>query len=261
MPHTDSNINYNTNSTIKSHKIKRQNKRSEQGNMLFMILIAIVLIGLLSAAIMSGNGGDGSNIDKETLIIRASETQRYASEIERGILYIMQNNKSESDIRFAHPDAPSDYGDLSADSDPTDQLFHRDGGAVRYRSPPSGINDGSSWEFYGSTNLPGVGSDAAELVAVLPNVTQAFCDKINEINGQNGTPTDDNSDPGPTCINSGTSSRFDDGQQFYTGTNVNNVLSATFTQDTATSAARTALQACVKCSDSSLHFYHVIMAR
>jgi hypothetical protein len=35
----------------------------------------------------------------------------------------------------------------------------------------------------------------------------------------------------------------------------------TFTQDTNTSAARTALQACVQCNSGDYHFYHVLLAR
>ena len=236
-------------------------RHSERGNMLFIILIALVLVGALTAAIMDSGSGEGANIDSETLIIRASEVQRYASELERGILFMMQNDLSESDIRFAHPSAHSDYGDLSADADPSDQMFHRDGGGAAYRTPPTGTNDGSAWEFYGSTNLPNVGSDAAELTAVLPNVTQQFCDKMNSINGQSGTPSDNNSDAGPTCVHSGAASRFDNGQQFYSGVNVNNVLPATFEQDPVTSAARIALQACVTCQDGTRHVYHVLMAR
>lgn len=238
--------------------------KNERGNVLFMILIAIMLIGALSAAIMQGSSTETANIDKETLAIRASEVQRYASEVERAVLFIMQNNDvSESDIRFAHPDANADYGDITTSTNT--QVFHRLGGGAAYRSPPSGINDGSAWEFYGGTDLPSVGSDRADLVMVLPNVTDQFCAKINALNGQNLSPQDtggiaaSGSNPG-SCVNIGALGRFDDGQQFYT--TVNTMDESTFTQDNYTSAAASAMQACVACAlDSKNHFYHVIMAR
>ena len=81
---------------------------SESGNVLVIILLAVVLIGLLTAAIQGSNNSESANIDNETLAIRASEVQRYASELERAVTYIMQDGKSESDLRFAHPDAHSD---------------------------------------------------------------------------------------------------------------------------------------------------------
>ncbi|HBR69813.1 MAG TPA: hypothetical protein DEA55_10610, partial [Rhodospirillaceae bacterium] len=212
----------------------RHRKHGESGNVLFMVLIAVVLIGALTAAIQMTGRQEGTHIDRETLIIRASEVQRYASELERAVMFIMQQNtKSEVDIRFAHPDANADYGDLSADADPTDQVFHKNGGAANYREPPAGINDGSAWEFYAGTSLPQVGSDKADLVAVLPNVTQAFCQKINELNQQGGAQPEDTgavaaagNDPG-SCINIGALGRFDNGRQFYDSPSTPNTVDET----------------------------------
>lgn len=236
--------------------------------MLFIILLALALLGFLTAAIMGSSNTETANIDDETLIIRASEVQRYASELERAVMFIMQNGKSESDIRFAHPDAHSEYGDLSGDADPSDQVFHRLGGGAAYRAPPEDINDGSAWEFYGSTHPPGVGSNKPDLIAVLPNVTQQFCDKINSLNGQSGTPSDtggsaaSGNDAGD-CVYGGALARFDDARQFYDPPNTNNTMNeATFEQDPEVTAVRTAPQACVICElDGKNHFYHVLMAR
>ena len=249
-----------------SSKSSYSSRLNECGNVLFLILIAIVLIGLLTAAIQSTNRPEGANIDNEALIIRATEVQRYASELERAVKYIMENGKSESDIRFAHPDAPSDYGDLSADVDPSDQVFHLDGGAANYREPPDGINDGSAWEFYGGTHIPGMGtSSRAELVAVLPNVTQAFCDRINMLNNQSAAPVD----PGAgvasgtnagECIHLEDDGRFRDGRTFFSSVNLMDETS--FAQDPNTSAARPAPQACVTCTAGPAnHFYHVLIVR
>ena len=259
-----------------SFKISSHPRRGERGNVLFMILIAVALIGLLTAAISQTGRPDGANIDKETLILRASEVQRYASELERAVTFIMQNGVSESDIRFAHYNAHSDYGDLGADTDKTDQVFDREGGGANYRDPPEGVNDGSAWAFYGGTHIPGMGrSDRAELVAVLPHVTQDFCDKMNALNGQNGTMDDDGgsaataSDAG-SCVNLGALGRFDDSTQFYTTINSMVETSGSFEHDANTSAARPAPQGCVTCAIDTnsangtadeRHFYHVIMTR
>lgn len=247
------------------NKVSCEKRVAERGNILFMILIAIALIGLLTVAIQGSGSSRNSNIDNETLIIRATEVQRYASELERAVMFVLQNGVSESDIRFAHPNNNSDYGDLSADTDKSDQVFDRAGGGALYRDPPADINDGSAWEFYGGTHLPSVGSDKADLVAVLPNVTDQFCTKINALNGQTGTPADTGSgaasgaDPGD-CVFLDAAGRFDGSQQFYSTPNT--VDETTFAQDATTSAAKPAPQACVVCArDSANHFYHVILAR
>lgn len=230
-----------------------------------MILIAVVLIGLLTAVIFSTSNTENATIDDETLTIRASEVQRYAAEIERAVMYIASNGKSEADIRFAHPDAPSDYGDLSADADKSDQVFHGNGGGAQYKTPPDGINDGSSWEFYGGTALPGVGSAKADLIAVLPNVTTQFCARINKLAGQSGTPADTggalaSGASAGNCLNMGSAGRFGSTYTFYATPNTTDTT--TFEQDPETSGPRPALEGCVRCSaDGKDHFFHVLMAR
>lgn len=251
-----------------------QQRRGERGNILFIILLAVVLLGLLTAVIQSTNRPEGANIDDETLMIRATEVQRYASELERAVLFILQNGHSEVDLRFAHPDAHADYGTIT--DQPGRQVFNKDGGGASYRTPPEDINDGTAWEFYAGTDLPGVGSDKADLVAVLPYVTQAFCEKINALNQQPVTLTDSGMSvpagisPG-SCIQIGAIGRFDDGQQYYDSPSApNTVDEAGFAQDANISAARPAPEACVKCSRDTngtagaadeYHFYHVLLAR
>ncbi len=249
------------------HQQTKHERQGERGNLLFMILLAVVLIGALTAAIQSTGRPEGANIDRETLVIRASEVQRYASELERAVLFILQQNgKSEVDIRFSHPDAHTDYGDLSADADPSDQVFHRTGGAAKYRAPPADIQTptGGNWEFYAGTHLPEVGSTKADLVAVLPNVTLAFCEKINDLNQQSGDQPEDTgaaaaagNDPGD-CVDAGALGRFDAGRQFYdTPSTPNTVDESTFTTMPGT-------QGCVQCVNiggAPYHFYHVLYAR
>lgn len=251
-----------TNTTPSAQNRTRQSARqSESGNILFIVMIAIVLIGLLTAAIQSGNNSETSNIDGETLAIRATEVQRYVSELERAIVFITRNEISESDIRFAHADAHADYGDLAADGDPTDQVFHRLGGGAEYRAIPSGINNGDAWEFYGTTALPNVGSSATDLIAVLPNVTSEFCQRINSLNNQSTAQPEDTGSSAATavsagsCLSAGAAARFDNAIQFYATPN---------TTDASTFTTLPAKQACVQCVDmpgAPYHFYHVIMSR
>lgn len=225
---------------------------AESGNVLFMILIAVALIALLTAAI-SGGDTQNKNIDNETLVLRTSEVQRYAKELEQAVQIITRNAAvSETDFRFAHPEAPSDYGTIT--DTPSLQIFSPEGGAATYRAPPADINDGSAWEFYGTTAVPGIGTSRADLVAVLPNVTAAFCTRLNTLVGQSAAPQDTSA-----CIYTGATGRFNASTQYSSSPNTMNESS--FAQDTTISAAKPAPQACVQCSDSSYHFYTVIFPR
>lgn len=244
--------------------MKRNNLNNERGNVLFIVFIAVALIAALTAAIQGSNQSETANIDDESLIIRVTEARRYAGEVERGINFVLNNGFSESDIRFAHPDNHPDYGDLERDQDPSNQVFHVNGGGAAFRDPPKGINDGSQWEFYGGTSVPAMGSDRADLVIVLPNVSQAFCDAINTSVGQENTPLDTGagsaslSSPGG-CIYLGDGGRFNDKVQFYDEPNRMN--ENTFNQDRRTSNVLPAPQACVSCSSGDNHFYQVILSR
>lgn len=219
----------------------------QSGNVIVFILMAVVLIGVITAAIRSG-GNERANIDQETLVIRAADVRQHASEFERAVAYLLQNGISESAIRFAHGDAPSDYGSIS--TTPEAQVFSRAGGGAAYRPPPTGIQVATApWEFYGQTALPQAGSNRAELIAVLPGVTEAFCREINKTANPGGTsiPTDDGD-----CLNGGSALRFSNTVQFEdTGPNT---LNGTFT-------TLPAAQGCVRCADTSYNFFHALMTR
>jgi hypothetical protein len=93
-----------------------------------------------------------------------------------------------------------------------------------------------------------VGSDRAELIAVLPNVRQTFCEFVNNQFGYTGQPQDTG-----TCVNEGAAGRFDAATQFAVTPN---------TTDEASFSKKPALHACVLCTgDGSYHYVQVLMAR
>ena len=223
----------------------------ESGNVVFFILLAIVLIGLVTAALRD-SGMEGATIDAEQLTVNATRVKQYAAELENAAVIILTNGNSEMDIRFSHPDAPSDYGN-DYNVTPFAQVFSPKGGGAEYRTPPPGINDGSPWEFFGHTAVPGAGGDKPELMAVLPNVTQAFCDKINQVDGYAATPTDSGGAQ-TNCLYGGDLLRFDNGTQYDDVT--------TNTTDAGSFSVVPAMDGCVSCAaDGALHYFHVLHVR
>lgn len=161
------------------------NTTSQSGNVLIYILGAIFLLGIL-VVMVKGSGSGGANIDEETLILRVQEIQEYGNELEAAVGFIMQNGHSEVDIRFAHPDADSGYGDIT--DTPSRQVFSRNGGGATYREPPNGIQTTTTpWFFSGHNGADGVGTtcvgaECSDLVAMLNYVTKDFCVLLNEKN-------------------------------------------------------------------------------
>ena len=175
---------------------RNHTRSSESGNILIYILGAIFLLGLL-IVIVKGSSTPGSNIDKESLLIRVSEVQQYGEELERAVAYVMRNGHSEADIRFAHPDADSAYGDIT--DIPSRQIFSRDGGGAKYREAPSDVQTTpTDWSFNGRSAVMFVGTNlgGADLIAFLPYVSKDFClllnDKAGVINPLGDPPQDVN---------------------------------------------------------------------
>ena len=149
------------------------------------IMGAIFLLGLLSIMV-KGSSTPGAGIDQETLILRVNEVQQYGQELERAVAYVLRNGHSEVDIRFAHPDASSSYGDIT--DTPTRQVFAREGGAAAYREPPDDIQTIiTQWNFSGRNTIKEIGTTCAadscsDLTALLMNVSKDFCLLMNEKN-------------------------------------------------------------------------------
>lgn len=219
--------------------------------MLLYILGAIFLIGFL-IVLVKGSFQEGTGISQDKVVITVTEMQRYAAEVERGVGYILRDY-SETDIRFAHPNASAGYG-LITDT-PGRQVFST-GGGVDYKDPPAGVNDGTKWAFAGTTHLKNMGTNSPaantkpELLMVLPNVKQEICARVNMVNGQNIDLTVV-SDPG-ICIAPNASDYFVG--TFLSGAAANTVDDTKFTKFPA-------YEACVKCASGSFNYYHVLLAR
>ena len=223
----------------------------ERGSILVYVLLGIVLIAALTVAIRNTSTGGQSNLDREDAVLKFSQIQRHGSEFAAAVQDLLQSGLSEADIRFAHPDAPADYGTIT--TDPTHQIFGKTGAKAIYRTIPTGINDGSPWEFFATTQLIQAGSDRAELIAVLPNVTEDFCKVVNaQLGFHTNDPTDSATGTSPDCVKGGASDRFTGSFDDATP----NLL------DDTTFSHLPAPQACVYCaSDSTYNYYYVLMTR
>lgn len=215
-----------------------------RGNVLFMLLVAIVLLAGLTYAITQGSKG-GDTMSREKTAIAANAVASFGIDIRRGIELMTRQGRSESTISFAHADLTG-YG--TPDTSPEAEVFNIRGGGVAFVDVPANINDGSQWEFYGFTRAPGVGDDALpDLMMVLPNVTESFCRSYNQKAGyaDNATiPTDSSA-----CLQN-TASRFNG--SFPSSGAANPMDSGTFRSPAGF--------ACVSCG-GVYHAYYVLIER
>ncbi len=168
------------------------NFKSESGNVLVYILIAVALFAALGFAVSNMMRTSGTTVSGEKDVVFASEALNYAKTM-RDMVQFLRISKGcdENEISFERSPfdgSDSDYVNVSAPSDFSCHLFHPKGGAMGYQAGTKDINGAINWIFTGANDGQNVGNqcnmdNCADLIAILPNVTQALCRKINETLG------------------------------------------------------------------------------
>ena len=119
---------------------QRSKYNSQAGNVLFLILIAVVLFAALSYAVTSSSGSGGNkdtSEDKAKLYV--AEITQYASAVRTAITWLTATSKCDdtelsfegppfdgSDVDYVNPNSPNDF---------SCHIFHPEGGGVSFRTP------------------------------------------------------------------------------------------------------------------------------
>ncbi len=223
------------------------NEPTERGNVFFVILLGVTLFASLSVALLKMDRGS-TNISKEAVEVAASKTLRYVAQLKQSVDFLYQDGVSEADIRFAHPSADAQYGDITTNT--SYQVFAETGGGLAYTKPLADISSADiDYEFFGFSAAPQVGTDEADLMVVVRNVKESVCNRLNEMVGydKGATIPSDSS----TCVYSSTTSDKFTGT-FATGGDINDMGTTDYRLP--------AYQACVACG-SDYHFYSVLIER
>ncbi len=167
-------------------------RNSQNGNVLWFILIAVALLGMLTMVLSrSGSVVDQSG-DIEQLRISGGQILRYAKSLESGIQEMTLRGVSENDISFENA-APA----IAANANCTTtacRVFHVEGAGLSYKEFNS-ANSGADWIFTGANNVGTtagpVGSTADgtgnDLIMLMPDISSDLCIQINRDLGV-GTP-------------------------------------------------------------------------
>ncbi len=221
--------------------------QKNDGNVFFYILLGVFLFGALTYALMQDDLGS-TDTSPEEMNVAYTQILQYQGELRQAIQNVFDNGASEADIRFAHPSADAAYGDIT--NTPQFQIFSPEGGAATFRTPPPATNTTyDEWLFTGSTMIPQVGANIGDLTAVIPGVSEEFCDFYNEKLGltAGGTFPEDTG----YCL---MPPERDKPNFYFTGNFSTNGFSW------GTFAYRPAMTACMRCSDdTSLRYIYTVI--
>ena len=179
--------------------------RTENGNALWFILIAVMLLGLLTVAMTRGGSSSNETGSYEQNQIIANEVLRYASSIENGVQSLIARGCSENDISFWHDsdgngteDGSDDYYNDDSPADRSCHIFQAEGAGLSYIDPNERWLDSNTGNIaHGSYYITGYGlvedvdSTSAELLFILPLIKEGLCTSLNQTLGVSVIPVDD----------------------------------------------------------------------
>ena len=158
-------------------------RKGERGNVLFLILIAVVLFAALSYAVTQSSRSGSGDAGKETNLINSAQITQYPASVKTAIIRMTINGVTDSELKF---NAPSDFGALT---NPAQGVFHPSGGGAVYASAPADVMASGSqgtWYFNPNFEVVNIGTNSTgaaagnEFIAFLPGLKSAICQKINE---------------------------------------------------------------------------------
>jgi hypothetical protein len=161
-------------------------KSEQSGNMLFIILIAIILLGGLAVLLSRTSGSTDDTGSTEKATIQATDIVRYLAGVEAGIARLMNNGCSETQISFYSPKEPSaymrgEYGAISTPADKSCYVFDPAGAGIEYKL--SSDFSAASITYAGEAGIAGYRSDVKHLIAFLTNIPLPLCIALNKVVG------------------------------------------------------------------------------
>ncbi len=159
--------------------------KQENGNALFLILIAVALFAGLSYAVTQSGRSSGQSVSEESNMILSSQVMQYPAGIRTGITRMLIRGTSVSELLF---NDPSSYSGTT-----TREVFHPNGGGVAYQETIQDTVETPGtdlWLFLDDITVTNIATSSAEVVALLPNVRGGVCQQINEATtGSTSIPT------------------------------------------------------------------------
>jgi len=171
-------------------------RKGERGNVLFLILIAVALFAALSYAVTQSSRSGGGDASKETNLIGSAQLTQYPAGVRTSLIRMIISGEDPTTLEF---NPPLTFSDCSGAPTTYNRcVFHPSGGGATYALAPSEVMaDGNpgTWLFVGDNEINLIGqydgagdpdSVEADIIALLPGISNSICTKVNEELGITG---------------------------------------------------------------------------
>jgi hypothetical protein len=163
---------------------------SEAGSMFIWLFLMIALFAAVSYTLTKGSRTGAHTVSAEKARLMATEILDYTAKMRDTVKMLQVNECVLENISFysAQWATPADYDNansLFADGDFSCHVFHKDGGALTFQSPPAGS---TTYPYYITSNtmIWNVGNNGYnDIIVVVPYINEETCRQINKILGVN----------------------------------------------------------------------------
>ena len=181
--------------------LKRHQRQSEKGNVLFLILIAVALFAALSYAVTQSSRTGGGATDGEANLVNSAQVTQYPASVRTAIVRMIIGGTDVTQLEF---NAPSEYGSLTETSY---GVFHPSGGGATHVTAPPEVmqsNNQGQWVFSSDYAIEFIGTTENDIIALLPGISTSICERLNtELGVPSATDTGGDGDSvgvGPTTL-------------------------------------------------------------
>jgi hypothetical protein len=171
--------------------MKRSSNNSQNGNVLFYILIAVVLLAALSFAVMQSGRGNISAVTEEKARMLATEIIEFSNTMANATAQLRLRGVRDTELCFDHTGwGVANYPNPSC-SDPATKIFDLKGGGVTWTNASALAMDVTAtpdnlWHIYGNNAVEDIGTtcnsdSCADLILVTDELRQDICIQINQL--------------------------------------------------------------------------------
>lgn len=151
--------------------------RRDDGNVIFIIMIAIALLAALTFFVTGSDRGNNA-MPADQAAVKANQLLAFGARVQGQVERAMLEGATENQICFYTGSNNGAYNHASCAS--ARNVVFGDMGTI-YDDPPTGANDGSEWYFSGGVVVTDVATTAPELTMNLTGVNGAVCAAVNGV--------------------------------------------------------------------------------
>lgn len=152
--------------------------RGVRGSAFLMVLIGVVVFAALTYAITRG-GESAKNLSDEKTRLLATEMLDLGGRMTETVAQLTLHGVADTELSFENNGRMVNAGCSTSAC----KIFDSEGGAMDPEPPPPQANNGEEWVYTGDVAVPDIGTDAADLVMILPDLPLGLCRRINMLSG------------------------------------------------------------------------------